>query len=159
MSELPRRLTPAQREARRREQSGFDDTMNQGKVAGSAYDKMPWVKKPKSVEPGTIKKSMSFVKKFLPLLGAAGAGGGAAAGGAAGAGAAGATAGQAAGAALNVASNLAESKPGRKNKALLHTSIAPAMRHAKKIAAHDRMLENFNPRRFDKPATVKKADK
>ena len=112
-------------------------------------------KRPK-LKPGTIKKSLTFVSKFLPLLGVAGAGGAGA--GAAGAGAAGATAGQAAGAALNVASNLAESKAGRKNKALLHTSIAPAMRHAKRQAAHDRMLENFNPRRFDKPATVKKAD-
>jgi hypothetical protein len=112
-----------------------------------------------SLKSGTIKKSLSFVSKFLPLLGVAGGAGGAAGAGAAGAGAAGATAGQAAGAALNVASNLAESKTGKRDKALLHTSIAPAMRHAKRIAAHDRMLENFNPRRFDKPATVAKVGK
>ena len=79
-----------------------------------------------SLKPGTIKKSLLFVTKFLPLLGAAGAGGGAAAGGAA----AGATAGQAAGAALNVASNLSESK--RNAKAI--SRIGAAMRHARKIA-------------------------
>ena len=79
-----------------------------------------------AIEPGTIKKAMDFVTKFLPLLGAAGAGGGAAAGGAA----AGATAGQVAGAALNVASNLSESK--RNAKAI--SRIGAAMKHAKKIA-------------------------
>jgi len=78
---------------------------------------------------GTIKKSMSYVSKFLPLLGVAGGAGGAAGAGAAGAGVAGATAGQAAGAALNVASNLAESK--RNAKAI--SRIGAAMRHAKKI--------------------------
>jgi len=89
---------------------------------------------------GTIKKSMSYVSKFLPLLGVAGgaggaagagaAGAGAAGAGAAGAGAAGATAGQAAGAALNVASNLSEAK--RNAKAI--SRIGAAMKHAKKIA-------------------------
>lgn len=84
------------------------------------------------LKPGTIKKSVVYVSKFLPLLGVAGGAGGAAGAGAAGAGAAGMTAGQAAGAALNVASNLAESK-SKKGK-LLHGKIASAVRHANRAA-------------------------